>query len=228
MVNSIIKYNKALHLAKSGLFQRALVAIDHAILIEEKPEYLLAKGKILANIKQYKEAIKTFQKIPANSEEWEDSKTPLNLAKKLSNPFSRVIIEIFRSQKITAFINVLLFIGFTVFLVLFINEREINTSQKNLISISEKTQLIFNEINHLNKILRSDEILKPDYIDKANNKLLDSLESHFLDIDRLIKYYNKKADKNELKFKKQLDSLDSKLNKYILLIEKRSISNQDE
>lgn len=175
-MTDFLQYNKALQLANKGLFEQALAAVNTAIELNPKPEYILLKGKVLALDKKYTEAIEIFTKILNDDKFMAEAEKAIKLCRKLSNPLGKITTTIARTKGIGSARNILLIILLTLFVVLYLNEKRHNKVQENLISIYQKTEDISTEVDGLNQNLKSEEVLKVHHLIEANVALTESFE----------------------------------------------------
>ncbi len=203
---SLMYYQKALDYANEASFEKALLNVNKAIDMDPKPLYILAKAKILAQSGNFSEAEKTLGLVSSDSEEYVEAMAVKDKINKLKKPLNRLKSRIITKGLMNA--AALVFLVLTIlFLTLLINEKRKTNVTENLIEIYQKTATISAEVDKLNTLLNSKELVEKKDLLTLQSKLIDSLNIEFNSIRRQLN----KINSNSVSTMHKLDALDTDL-----------------
>ena len=203
---SLLLYQKALDYANEKSYEKALLNISKAINIDPKPLYILAKVKILAQSGNFSEAEKTLSLIPSESEEYSEAMAVKKRINKLKKPLNRMMSG-FSTGKLINFAAIFFLIVSILSVVLFINEKRKTKVTENLIEIYQKTETISAEVDKLNALLNSKELVEKKDLSFSQSKVIDSLSMEFVKIRKQLN----KINSNHSVTIQKLDALDAEL-----------------
>ncbi len=215
----LLHYKKALAFTEIKKYEKAIYEINSALNIDNHPLLLLAKGKILAQQKQFHEAIEILQQIPETNENYKEAKKIISKIRRIENPLALFIYNLKESKLFFTFCFLIILLVSFGFITNYFYKKQQNYSTQNFIQIQHQTQQTSNKLNILANQFESTNFIEKEDLLQQQKIFTDTISSQINSFEKALANLNKIIERKSLNTSTSLDSMQIEIKKLIVQVE---------